>query len=162
MKKVIQFFINRPVWSNAAIVLVVIFGVFSVLTMQRSFFPELPPTQIFVSVMYPGASPTEMEEGVTIKVEQSVKGIDGIEEINSTSQENFAQVSVKAYQDTDIDDLLSKIENAVNSINSFPQGAERPIVIKQETGGMGSTVAFVGISSQKDSIDITRLTDLAS
>ena len=162
MKKLIQFFINRPVWGNAAIVIVLMFGIFSLFTMKRSFFPELEPTRIFVSVFYPGASPVEMEEGVTIKVEQAVKGLDGIEEINSTSSENFSQVTVKAYTDTDIDELLNDIENAVNSINSFPQGAEQPNVTKQKTGGMGSVVAFVGISAKNDSTSITDLTDLAA
>ena len=89
MKKVIQFFINRPVWGNAAIVVILMFGLFSLFTMKRSFFPELDPTRIFVSVFYPGASPGEMEEGITIHIEQAVKGLDGIEEINSTSSENF-------------------------------------------------------------------------
>ena len=162
MRGLIQFFINRPVWGNAAIVIVLMFGLFSIFTMKRSFFPELEPTQIFVSVFYPGASPSEMEEGVTIKIEQAVKGLDGIEEINSTSSENFAQVNIKAYTDTDIDELLSDIENSVNSINSFPQGAEQPIITKQKSGGMGSIVAFVGISARNDSTSSTELTDLAS
>ena len=162
MRKVIQFFINRPVWGNAAIAIVLMFGLFSIFTMKRSFFPELEPTQIYVSVFYPGASPTEMEEGVTIKVEQAVKGLSGIEEINSTSSENFSQVTIKAYTDTDIDELLGKIENSVNSINSFPQGAERPIVNKQESGGMGSVVAFVGVSAKSTEPKITELIDLAS
>ena len=162
MKRVIQFFINRPVWGNAAIVIILMFGVFSVLTMNRSFFPEQEPTQIFVSVFYPGASPSEMEEGVTIKIEQAVKGMDGIEEINSNSSENFCQVAIRAYTDTDMEELLSDIENAVNSINSFPQGAERPTVTKQKSGGMESVVAFVGISATKDSVEITELTDLAA
>ena len=161
MKKVIQFFINRPVWGNAAIVLVLMFGLFSLFTMKRSFFPELEPTRITVSVFYPGASPTEMEDGVTIKVEQSIKGLDGIEEINSTSSENFSQVVIKAYVDTDIDELLSDVKNAVNSINSFPVGAERPIVNKQKSGGMASVVAFVGVSAKSNDVPITELTDLA-
>ena len=162
MKRIIQFFINRPVWGNAAIVIVLMFGVFSIANMKRSFFPEQDPTQIFVSVFYPGASPKQMEDGVTIKIEQSVKGLDGIEEINSTSSENFSQVAIRAYTDTDIDELLSDIENAVNSINSFPGDAERPIVTKQKTGGMESVVAFVGVSSKTESVEITELTDLAA
>lgn len=162
MRKVIQFFINRPVWGNAAIAIVLMFGLFSIFTMKRSFFPELEPTQIYVSVFYPGASPIEMEEGVTIKVEQAVKGLSGIEEINSTSSENYSQVTIKAYTDTDIDELLGKIENSVNSINSFPQGAERPVVNKQESGGMGSVVAFVGVSAKSTEPKITELIDLAS
>lgn len=162
MKRILQFFINRPVWTNAAIVVVLMFGLFSILTMKRSFFPELDPNRIIVSVFYPGAAPSEMEEGVTIKVEQAIKGLDGIEEINSNSQENFSQVDIKAYVDTDMDELLSDVENAINSINSFPQGAEKPLVRRLKSGGMGSVVAFVGISAKKDSSSISAITDLAS
>lgn len=162
MKGIIQFFINRPVWGNAFVVMIILFGLFSVFTMKHSFFPELEPKLINVTVFYPGASPSEMEEGVTIKIEQSVKGLDGIEEIKSTSSENFTQVSIIAYEDTEMDELLSDVENAVNSINSFPQGAEQPIVVRQKTSGMASVVAFVGVSAKKDSVDLTELTDLAT
>lgn len=162
MRKLIQFFIDRPIWGNAAIALVLMFGLFSIFTMQRSFFPELDPNQIVVSVFYPGASPSEMQEGVTIKVEQAITSLDGIEEVNSTSSENFAQITIKAYVDTDMDDLLSEVENSVNSINSFPQGAERPIIKRLKSGGMGSVVAFVGISAKKETASITQLTDMAS
>ena len=162
MKRLIKFFINRPVWGNSLIAIVVMFGLFSIFTTQRSFFPELDPNRIIVSVLYPGASPTEMEEGVTIKVEQAVKGLDGIEEINSSSSENVASIDIKAYVDTDMDELLSDVENAINSINSFPQGAERPIINRLKSGGMGSVVAFVGISAKDKSITGPELTDMAS
>lgn len=162
MKKVIQFFINRPVWGNAAIALVLMFGLFSIFTMKRSFFPELDPNTIIATVFYPGASPIEMEDGVTIKIEQAIKGLDGIEEINSTSQENFSQISIKAYTDTDMDDLLSDVENSINSINSFPNGAEKPVINRIKSGGMGSVVAFIGVSSKKELENTSQLTDLAS
>ena len=51
-----------------------------------------------------------MEEGVTIKIEQAVKGIAAIDEINSTSSENMATVNIKAYQDSDMDQLLSDVK----------------------------------------------------
>ena len=68
MKSLVAFFIKKPIWANAAILLVGLFGAYSLLTMNRSFFPELDPKTILVNVMYPGASPQEMEEGVTIKI----------------------------------------------------------------------------------------------
>ena len=162
MKRLIQFFINRPVWGNSLIAIIVMFGLFAIFSTQRSFFPELDPNRIIISVFYPGASPVEMEEGVTIKVEQAVKGLDGIEEINSASSENIATIDIKAYVDTDMDELLSDVENAVNSINSFPQGAERPIINRLKSGGMGSVVAFVGISAKDGTITGPELTDMAS
>lgn len=162
MRKVIEFFIKRPVWGNAAIAVVIMFGLFSIFTMKRSFFPELDPNTIGVSVLYPGASPSEMEEGVTIKIEQAVKGLEGIEQINSTSVENMSQISIQAYPKTDMEELLNEIENAVNSINSFPQGAERPLVKLNKSRGMASVVAFVGVSAKSDSTKMTALTDMAT
>ena len=53
---------------------------------------------IFVQVAYPGASPIEMEEGVTIKVEDAIQGIQGIKEVTSTSVENFATVNIEVQQ----------------------------------------------------------------
>ena len=162
MRKVIEFFIKRPVWGNAAIAVVLMFGLFSVFTMKRSFFPELEPNNINVSVLYPGASPTEMEEGVTIKIEQAVKGLEGIEQINSTSVENMSQISIQAYPKTEMEELLNEVENAVNSINSFPQGAERPFVTLQKSRGIGSVVAFVGVSAKSLNAELVDLTDMAT
>ena len=162
MRKVIEFFLKRPVWGNAAIAVVLMFGLFSVFTMQRSFFPELDPNTISVSVLYPGASPSEMEEGVTIKIEQAVKGLEGIEKVNSTSVENMSQISIQAFPDADMEELLNEIENAVNSINSFPQGAERPLVNLNKSRGMASIVAFVGVSAKSDSAELIELTDMAT
>ena len=162
MRKLITFFVNRPVWGNAFIAIVIIFGVFALSTTKKSFFPELDPNTIIVSVFYPGASPNEMEEGVTIKIEQAVKGIASIDEINSTSSENFTSVKIKAFQDTDMDQLLSDVDNAINSINSFPEGAEKPIIKRLTSGGMGSVVAFIGISAKNKSISDIQLVDLAT
>ena len=96
MIKVIDFFIRKPIWANALIFLTVIFGLISLVAMASSFFPELEPTRITISVFYPGASPEEMEEGVTVKIEESLKGISGIEETESTSSENAATITSRA------------------------------------------------------------------
>ncbi|MFT5778049.1 MAG: multidrug efflux pump subunit AcrB [Crocinitomicaceae bacterium] len=162
MKRVIEFFLDRPLWGNAAIAIILMFGLFSVFTMKRSFFPEMEPLLINVSVYYPGASPQEMEEGVTIKLEQAVKGLVGIDETNATSAENIAQITVKAENDTDMDELLNEIENAVSSINSFPKGAEQPLVTMNKSNGMASIVAFVGVSAKEKNAKLTDLTDMAT
>ena len=130
MRKVIEFFIKRHVWENAAIAVVLMFGLFSVFTMKRSFFPELEPNNINVSVLYPGASPAEMEECFTIKIEQSLKGLEGIEQINSTSVENMSQISIDAYPGTKMDELLNEIENAVKLIKLV---SDQKVDLKQQT-----------------------------
>lgn len=162
MKNLIRFFIQRPIWTNAFIAIILMFGLFSVFNMKKSFFPELDPNRIIISVFYPGASPQEMEDGVTIKIEQAVKGLKDIEHIDATSMENFSQITIKAYVDADMDELLSDVENAVNSINSFPQGAERPQVVRKKSTDMSSTVAFVGVTSTDPAVTKTELAQMTN
>ncbi|MGB0934109.1 MAG: efflux RND transporter permease subunit [Lishizhenia sp.] len=162
MRNLINFFIKRPIWTNAFIVVVLMFGFWSISGLNRSFFPEIDPAKIVVSVFYPGASPQEMEDGVTIKVEQAVKGLKDIEYIDANSQENFAQISIQAYKDADMNELLSDVENAVNSINSFPEGANKPTITRLKTGGMSSVVAFVGLTAKETGIPRTTLAEKAN
>ena len=157
MRNLIGFFIKYPIWTNAFIVIISLFGFWSLLNMKSSFFPELDPMRIQISVMYPGASPEEMEEGVAIKIEQAVKVLKDIEHIATTSSENMCSISIEAYQNADIDELLSDVENAINSINSFPQGAEKPIIKRLKTGGMASTVMVIGISLNNESLSLMDL-----
>ena len=157
MRNLIGFFIKYPIWTNAFIVIISLFGFWSLLNMKSSFFPELDPMRIQISVMYPGASPEEMEEGVAIKIEQAVKGLKDIEHIATTSSENMCSISIEAYKNADMDELLSDVENAINSINSFPQGAEKPIIKRLKTGGMASTVMVIGISLNNESLSLMDL-----
>jgi multidrug efflux pump subunit AcrB len=157
MRSLISFFIRKPIWANAIIVLTIVFGFTAIFTMDRSFFPEQDPNRIGISVFYNGASPMEMEEGVTIKIEQSLKGISGIDEIYSTSSENIASVSIVAYKDADLDEVLRDVENAVNGINSFPAGAEKPTIVKQRSF-MNSRASFISLSGD---VDIIKLKETA-
>ncbi|MCH2233260.1 MAG: efflux RND transporter permease subunit [Crocinitomicaceae bacterium] len=150
MKNLIRFFIKNHIWANALIVVTLIFGVYSVLTMKQSFFPEMDPATVLVNVAYPGASPSEMEEGVTIKVEQALRGIDGIEEITSTSTENFANIKVKGFDDADMDEVFKDIDNAVSSINSFPAGAEKPTIQRIKSNVMSELVSILRLSGDCD------------
>ena len=131
MKKLVEYFVKYPIWANAIIFTMVIFGAVCYgWVMKRSFFPETDPTTITVGVVMPGASPQEMEEGVTIKIEESLKGIEGVKEITSTSSENNANIVVQLERGIDADEALAEVKNAVDRINSFPTNAERPLVFK--------------------------------
>ncbi len=150
MRGLVKFFIKKPIWANAAIVITLLFGAYSLYKINRSFFPELDPQTVIVSVAYPGASPGEMEEGVTIKIEQALRGLDGVELINSTSSENIASIVVKGFEGADMDEIYKDVENAVSSINSFPQGAEKPIVTRLKSNPMSEMVATLGLKGSPD------------
>ena len=132
MRRLIAYFIKYPIYANAIILITAIAGILSLSLMPKSFFPELPPNKIYVSVSYPGASPEEIEEGITTRIEESLNGIEGIKEITSTSSENMSYVRIEIYEDFNIDEVLQNVKNSVDAIYSFPQGAEKPMVEKQK------------------------------
>jgi len=117
--------------------------------MRHSFFPEMESNRLSIMVAYPGASPQEMEEGVTTKLEEALKTISGIEEITSTSTENFSTIYVECYTDEDIDEMLTKVKNAVDGVNGLPIASEQPLVIKNEAGRM-SMASFISLSGPDD------------
>lgn len=133
MRKIIERFVEYPMYANIIVAVVVIAGVFSYLSMNKSFFPETESRIIAISVFYPGASPVEMEEGVTSRIEESVRGLIGVKEITSTSVENRSTVRIETTGEYPIDEILLEVKNAVDGISSLPSAAERPIVSKQRS-----------------------------
>ena len=79
--------------------------------------------------------------------------------IESTSSENTSSITVTAYTETDLEELKQEVESAVSSINSYPAGAEKPIVTKQKTRGMSSMVAVVSLSGPNDLFELKKLAD---
>lgn len=144
IKKLVTTFVKYPFYANLIIAILLMGGGFGLLTMKKSFFPERSTTDIVVNVVYPGASPKEMEEGVTMRVEEAIRGIIGIKWVNSTSSENFANVTVTTTGEYDIDETLMEVKNAVDGITSFPVDAERPIVYKVRSKSNALFMSLVG------------------
>ena len=133
MRKIIETFVKYPFYANLIVIVVLGAGIASFLSMKKSFFPEIKSRVIVVSVAYPGASPKEMEEGITVRIEEAIRGIPGIKEINSTSSENVCRVMIETTGEYDIDLTLQEVKNAIDGITSMPTGAERPVVFKQRS-----------------------------
>jgi multidrug efflux pump subunit AcrB len=144
MKKAIELFVRFPIYANLAIFFIVVVGGISMYSMKKSFFPETESRFLSVSVAYPGASPVEMEEGVTSRIEEAVRGIPGIYEITSVSSENSARVSIEIQPRYDMDEALIEVKNAVDGISAFPTAAERPIVSKRRTTSPAMRLIITG------------------
>ena len=133
MKKVISYFIKFPVAVNVLIFAFIIFGAIGAKSIKSSFFPLTDSKLIRINLIYPGASPAEMEEGVVLKIEDNLKGIVGVERVTSVSQENSATISVETVKGKNIDVVLADVKNAVDRVPSFPSGMEPPVIAKVET-----------------------------
>ena len=130
MRKVIEHFIKYPVAANVLILGMVVLGLAGAKNLKSSFFPLNESRVVSISVVYPGASPQEMEEGVVLKIEDNLRGLVGIDRFTSTSSENAATITVEILKGYNVDAVLQDIKNAVDKVPSYPVGMEPPVISK--------------------------------
>ena len=144
MSKIISFFVRYKIWTNVIMISIFGFGLIFLLQMRSSLFPEVEPDIITIQVVYPGTSPEEVEEGVILKIEETLDGLPGIDQITSTSSENLGIITVKITQNASLDKMLNDVKNAVDRINSFPQDAEKPVIFEQKFRSRSLSVVLSG------------------
>ncbi len=115
---------------------------------RREVFPELAPNVINVTVAYPGAAPSEIEQGICLRVEDAVDGITGVDKITATASEGVGTVVVETLQEADIDRVYDDIKNRVDGITSFPVDAEEPIVSRMVVRRQVINVSVHGDASE--------------
>lgn len=140
MRKLIAYFIKHSVAVNVVLLAFFIFGYFGWSKLKSSFFPLVDSKNITISIAYPGASPQEIEEGVVLKIEDNLRGLNGVERVTSTSSENSGSINVEIEKGKNVDFMLLEVKNAVDRVPSFPAGMEPLIVAKQEA--LRPTITF--------------------
>ncbi len=128
MKGVVQWCIDNPVCVNLGLFLIILAGFFYLDQLNTELFPEFSLDRIYVQVVFPGASPEEVEEGICIKIEEAITGISGIKKVDSTARESIGSVLIEIESGEDIYRMKDEIESRINQINTFPKDAEKPIV----------------------------------
>ena len=144
MRKIIAYFIKYHVAVNVIILAFLVFGVFGALSLKSSFFPLVESKNILINITYPGASPQEIEEGIVLKIEDNLKGLEGVERVTSTSRENSGSINVEIEKGRDIDFMLLEVKNAADRVPSFPSEMEPLIVSKLESIRQTITFALSG------------------
>jgi multidrug efflux pump subunit AcrB len=132
MKSLLAALAANRVFANLMLVLILLTGIFCAFSMIIESMPEMSLDAINISVFYPGADPEEVEEAISRKIEETIKGMEGIDKFTTNSSEGSASVSIEIKTGYDVDEMLDKIKTKVQSIMTFPVDAERPIVNKFE------------------------------
>ena len=150
MRKAITAFVRYPFYAQALVFLTLVFGIAALFSIRKASFPITESRLITVSVTYQGATPKEMEEGVTPLVENALRGVVGVKEISSKSMENQSLVSILIRTDYDVDVVLNDIKNAIDKISNFPAGAENPVITKTKTTSLSGFLALTQTRGPED------------
>ena len=125
----IAWFAKNDVAANILFFVVIISGIYVATTqIPIDLFPEVEQRNVRVSMVLPGASPQETEEGITIKIEEAIQAIEGIRQITSQSVEGSASVTVQVEEGYDVREVLDEVKIRVDGVNNFPVEAESLLV----------------------------------
>ena len=149
MKSLGKWSIQNNVTINLVMIFIILAGILTVVKMRREMFPQFALDMIFVGVDYPGASPEEIEEGICIKIEEQIEGLEGIDRIISTAREGSGEVIVELESGADARKILDEIKTEVDRIDTFPDEAEEPVVLEIIHQDPAISVAIFGETTEK-------------
>ncbi len=128
MKTVIAWFAGNHVAANLLMAFILITGLVTATGIKLEIFPETELDKISISVAYPGASPSEVEEGVIRRIEENVAGLEGIKRIDSVARESSGHTTIEVMKGWDIKKLLDEVKSEVDRITTLPEEAEEPVI----------------------------------
>ena len=119
---------RNSVAANVLMLVLVLAGLFAARNLVQEVLPELSLDQVQVLVLYPGATPAEIEESVVRSIEEQIRGVEGLDRTEATASEGFGSVIARFKSGTDISRALNEVKAEVDRIITFPAEAERPQV----------------------------------
>lgn len=123
--------VKRPLLIIVIFFVLILFGALSYSKLNYKLLPNIEVPTVSVSTIYPGASASEVESAVTKKLEDVFAAVEGLEKINSTSQEGVSQITVQLKSGTNIDKAERDIQRKADQAqNILPEDVDRPVVSK--------------------------------
>ncbi len=154
----IKYSVKKPFTVLVAVIVVLAIGFVCLTGMKTDLLPDMSMPYMIVVTTYPGASPEKVEESVTKPMESALGTINGVEEVTSTSAENYSMVMLEFEEDTSMDSAMVKVSSATNQIESLlPDTCGKPNIMEISMDMMATMYASVSC----EGMDIYELSDFA-
>lgn len=154
----IKYSVKKPFTVLVAVIIVLVIGFVSLMGMKTDLLPDMSMPYMVVITTYPGASPEKVEESVTKPMESTLGTINGVENVTSTSAENYSMVMLEFEEDTSMDSAMVKVSSATNQIESvLPEACGTPNILEISMDMMATMYASVSYEGK----DIYELSSFA-
>lgn len=124
----ITWFASNSVVANILMLSLLAAGFYTAFNVRKEGFPSFDSESVTVEVNIQGGTPENVERGVSVKIEEALQGVNGIDHIRSVSTDSSATLTIEARENYPIDKLLDDVKIQVDAIPSFPEQAEQPVV----------------------------------
>jgi HAE1 family hydrophobic/amphiphilic exporter-1 len=153
-----DFAIKRPIVTVVTMLALVAFGLAALFKLQTDEFPDIQAPIVFVGVGYPGAAPDIVEREVVDRIEDRLSGISGVDKINSTTTDGFAQIIVTFLFEKPVDQATQDVRDAISAVRGqLPQEILEPIVQRFDPNDL----PIVSLAVTSTSLTVPQLTQLS-
>ena len=132
MHALTRWFIHNPVAANLIMLLIIIGGIFTLLSMRIEGFPKLPADSIQIETAFADAYTGQVDLQITQKIEKALEGLPGVKKIQSTSLEGLSSIQIQKNEGYRLQRLLDDIRLRLDGIDNLPQEADKPMVSRND------------------------------
>lgn len=151
-----RFSVHRPVFTVMTTLIVMLFGIVSLLRLPIDLMPDITLPTLSVTTTYENASAEEVEELVTRPLEEALAAIPGVEELSSVSAEGQSQIRISFVWGTDLDTAANDIRDRIDrAMARLPEEADRPMLRKFDLASF--PVLILGASSNLDPLQMRKI-----
>jgi len=127
---IIHLFAQHPVAANLLMAILIILGSYSLIKLNRQFFPNFALDYVSVRVVWPGASAEDVEQSITVPLEQALRTVDGAKEMTSTSTRSLSLIIIEFEEGSEMAVALDDVKQFVSNVRHLPSDSEDPVVSK--------------------------------
>ena len=120
--------IDRPIAVIAAVLMVLMFGVLALNTIPIQLTPDVRRPVLTITTNWAGGAPAEVEREITNRQEEVLKGLEGVSEMSSRSQDGRSRITLEFSVGINMDRALLLLANRLDRVNGYPAEADEPII----------------------------------
>ena len=124
MKTVLDWFLDNRIAARLLVIMIVIGSIYGAKNVHKEVAPSMEGPFIRIEARYPGAAPLDVEQQVSMRIEEALADSEGISHIESSSRQGGAQVRAFFHPNYDVSTLLQEIKTSVDAIDTFPSTVE--------------------------------------
>jgi HAE1 family hydrophobic/amphiphilic exporter-1 len=145
---IVEYALKKPVTVAVAVILVITFGLIGLNKLPVQLTPDVETPRITVKTTWNGATPFEIEKEIIEKQEETLKGLQGLTKMESSSYNSFGEITLSFELETVVEDALLRVSNKLNEVSDYPENADKPLI--EAAGANNSPIIWMVVKPKKD------------
>lgn len=160
MKKLLSYLFDQKLLINLVVVIILLAGLVTFSGINRESIPDIKFDMVTIITVYPGASPSDAEELISIPIEKKLRSVSGLDKVRAYNVENVSLIVVFIEDKAkDKKKVVQDIKDAVEKVANLPSTAQKPLV--SEVSFDNSELISIAFTGKDETVSYTRLREFA-